>query len=98
MPGWETGPYAHPQGAVVTSVRITCRIPPVLDHVVAVWWMSDETGSAEQIGTVTLKAGKRIRVKALDRTMRPMESLVWVQSDQDPPTGVLATFAFNRGP
>lgn len=66
------------------------------DHTANVWWMSDESKPAEIIGEVTLKAGRLIGFASLDRVMRPMESLVWVESEGDTPVGVMATLAFNQ--
>lgn len=94
---WETGLYAHPQGARLVRVMITCKDPADADIVAAVFWREHEDEDEASIATVTIKTGKRIGFTSLNgEVMRPMDSLVQVRSEDDAPDGLLVAVGFNR--
>lgn len=94
---WETGLYAHPQGARLVRVMLTCKAPVLADHVASVFWCEHADGGEEEIAVVTIEAGKRLGFKALGgQVMRPMDSLVRVASEANAPDGLMVTVGFNR--
>lgn len=94
---WETGLYAHPQGARLVRVMLTCKDVAVADIEAEVFWREHEEDTEASIATVTIKTGKRIGFVPLEgQVMRPMDSLIQVRSDGDAPDGLMVTVGFNR--
>lgn len=94
---WEAGPYTHPQGARLTRVVLACKTPVSGDHVATVYWREHEMDSETSIATVTIPDGHRIGMKPLGgQVMRPMDSLVRVESEDDEPEGLTVTIGFGR--
>lgn len=95
---WQTGLYAHPQGARLVRVMLTAKEPVGADVVATVHYREHEDDMSDSnIATVTIPAGKRIGFTALGgQVMHPMDSLVRVESSGTAPTGLVVTVGFNR--
>lgn len=94
---WETGTYAHPQGARLTYVTLTVLEPVETDHMAVVYWREHELDPETAVGEVTIYAGHRLGMTPLEgQVMRPFDSLVRVASDEDAPSGLTVRVGFNR--
>jgi hypothetical protein len=89
----------HRQGAHLIDAVATCRVAPLTDYVIQVWWSETGEQPGSMIEDVTIKAGKLYGFRSLDgQYMTPYRSTCWPVLPEGPrPEGLAVVFGCDKG-